>query len=73
MAGPSGGVIRVNSGLAVLDKQNADAPVPTRRHRDIAGPVRAGGGVMTNHPTTSNCDANSLQSASCGTHSAGTR
>ena len=40
MAAPSTGVTWVNSGLAV-------------RHRGIAGRVRAGGGVMTNHPTSS--------------------
>jgi len=53
MAAPSTGVTWVNSGLAVLDKQNADAHVPPRRHRGIAGRARAGGGVMTNHPTSS--------------------
>ena len=40
MAAPSTGVTWVDSGLAV-------------RHRGIAGRVRAGGGVMTNHPTSS--------------------
>ena len=53
MAAPSTGLTWVNSGLAVLDKQNADAPVPPRRHRGIAGRARQGGGVMTNHPTSS--------------------
>jgi hypothetical protein len=40
-------------GKAVMDKENADAPVPPRRHRGIAARARAGGGVMTNHPTSS--------------------
>jgi hypothetical protein len=53
MAAPSTGVTRVNGGLAVPDKKNADVPVPPRRHRGIAGRARAGGGVMTNHPTSS--------------------
>lgn len=42
-----------DGGEAVMDKKNADAPVPPRRHRGIAGRARAGGGVMTNHPTSS--------------------
>jgi len=53
MAAPSACVPRVTGGLAVLDEQNAAAPVPPRRHRGIAGRARAGGGVMTNHPTSS--------------------
>ncbi len=40
-------------GEAVMDKKNADAPVPPRRHRGIAGRARAGGCVMTNHPASS--------------------
>ena len=36
-----------------IRKKNADAPVPPRRRRGIAGRARAGGGVMTNHPTSS--------------------
>jgi hypothetical protein len=53
MAASSTGVTWVNSGLAVLDKQNAVAPVRPRRHRGIAGRARAGGDVITNHPTSS--------------------
>jgi hypothetical protein len=51
MTAPSTDVPRVNSGLAVPDK-NADAPIPLSRHRGIAGRARAGG-VMTKHPTSS--------------------
>src|SRR5258708_3312398 len=53
MTAPSTGVTWVNGGLAVLDKKNAVAPVPPRRHRGIAGRARTSGGIMTNHPTSS--------------------
>jgi len=43
MAAPSTGVTWVNSGLAVLDEQNADAPVPPRADIEALRDERAQG------------------------------